>query len=137
LRVRTTCLSVLVAVVASGSMASAASAWYSDPFSCSYGPRSIAAQALFSGPTATTWYVNHINYQYSNSGNGQTNTFFRLYNGSNTMVWNWPTPDDRHDGVYSQPVKVYLSRGPNARPWQTTYFDVVGPDPACTGQGRF
>lgn len=131
MRVRKTFLLVLVAVAASGASAGSASAWYSEPFGCSTGGRTIAAQALFNGPTATTWYVNHINYQYSHSGGGHTNSVFTLYNGSHTVVWTWPTPDDRHDGAYSQPVKKTLSRGPGARAYQRTYFDVAGPDPMC------
>jgi len=106
------------------------------PFGCTSGNRSISATVFYAQANAGTWSVDHINYNYSNSGGGKANTNFRVDNGAGTPVWSWSTPDDRDDRSYTKDVSTLASKGNGARAHQTTWFDVFGNDPSCSGSGN-
>jgi hypothetical protein len=130
------CLVALTTVAASGLTAGAVSADNS-VFGCSKDGRSIAAVAHYSAPNASQWFVDRIDYSYSNSGGGKSNSTFTVYNGRNAVAWTWDTPDNRDDGSYEKNVDTTIARGGDARAYQQTHFDQFGPDPSCTNEGYF
>lgn len=113
-------------------------AWgYSVNFGCSNGDRVIAATSYYAANGATQWYVDRIEYSYTNSGGGKTNTNFTVYNGSGAVAWTYATPDDRTNTSYTKQVDRAISRGPSARSYQKTWFDTAGTDPSCSRNGYF
>ena len=129
------CLAILVAGTGSGFMATTASA-YTANFGCQTGGRAAAATANYTAPSATQWTVSSIDYSYSNSGGGHTNTNFQLWNGANVLAWTYGTPDDRRNQAYNVKVNRTIARGSSARVWQKTWFDTFGPDPSCSQSAR-
>jgi hypothetical protein len=130
-------LVVLTTIALSGLTTSAAHALNIVNFGCSASGRAIAAKAYYSAPNGSQWRVDHIDYSYSNSGGGKSDSTFTVNNGSNAVAWTWSTPDNRDDGDYTKNVDTTISRGQDARAHQTTHFDRFGPDPSCSDEGRF
>jgi hypothetical protein len=130
------CLVALTTVAASGLTAGAVSADNSVNFGCTKDGRTIAARAYYSS-SGSLWKVSRIEYTYSNSGGGKTDSKFTVFNGTNAVAWTWKTPDNRDDGSYEKSVDTPISRGPHARAYQQTHFDQFGPDPSCTNEGYF
>jgi hypothetical protein len=126
----------LVSAVVSLAFTSSVNA-YTVNFGCSTDGRTIAATAVYSAAGATQWHVDRIDYEYSNSGGGESNTSFSVYNGAGAAVWAWDTPDDRRNQAYTKSVDENIARGSNARARQQTWFDVFGNDPSCTESGHF
>ena len=106
-------------------------------FGCDSGDRKIAAVAYYSAPNAAQWFVDKIEYSYTNSGGGKTDSTFTVYNGRNAVAWTWKTPDDRGNQSYSKNVDTVIARGQDARAYQQTHFDQLGPDPSCVNHGDF
>jgi hypothetical protein len=129
-------LVVLTTIAASGLAAGAANAATVN-FGCNSGSRTIAATAFYSAPNASQWFVDMIDYSYTNSGGGKTDSTFTVFNGRNAAAWTWRTPDDRGNQSYTKQVNETISRGQDARAHQSTHFDQLGPDPSCTNDGNF
>lgn len=106
-------------------------------FGCEKNDRVIAATAYYAANGPSQWHVTRIVYSYGNSGGGESNTRFRLYNGSNAVAWTWSTPDDRTNRRYRKRVNRTIRRGNYARVFQRTWFDTFGNDPKCSYPGYF
>jgi hypothetical protein len=131
-------LAVIVPLIASTAAIGAGSASAATkPFGCTHENRTISATVYYASADAGTWSVDHIDYNYANSGGGKSNTTFTVENGAGTPVFSWSTPDDRDDGTgYSKSVNRIASKGDRARAAQTTWFDTAGHDPQCSGSGH-
>lgn len=108
-------------------------------FGCDKNDRVIAANAFYAARGPRQWNVTKIVYKYQNSGGGEANTRFRLYNGANAVSWVFSTPDNRTDRKqgYRKGVNTPIARGNYARMYQKTWFDVFGNDPSCSRSSYF
>lgn len=131
-------LVAVVPIIVSAAAITAGSADASTkPFGCTHEGRSISATVYYAEANAGTFSVDHIEYNYANSGGGKSNTNFRVDNGAGTPVFTWASPDNRDDGVnYSKQVDRVVSKGNGAAAEQTTFFDTAGHDPQCSGSGH-